>query len=220
MIEMVDEFWALRTSFLPPVPELAMAADLLDQAADALIGGDRETARHLVAACNMPELNVYRAEIVEGQKPEIHRYRAVPNAPPRLRGAKARMPGRKDALEVFRRDGWRCRFCGIRILSLDAIKLLDAVFREEVRWRMKPYRNRNAAFNVLASSLDHILPHGRGGNNDMANLVAACGSCQFGRMQYTLEEVGFIDPRTRPPVVDTWDGLERLLRHKGFKLTE
>jgi 5-methylcytosine-specific restriction endonuclease McrA len=122
------------------------------------------------------------------------------------------MPGRKTALEVFRRDGWRCRFCGIRILSLDAIKLLDAIFPDEVRWRVKPYRNRNAAFNVLASSLDHILPHGRGGDNDMVNLVAACGSCQFGRMQYTLEEVGFIDPRARPPIVDAWDGLERLLR--------
>ncbi len=211
----VDDFWAPRSSFLPPIEELATAADLLDLAADALLAGKRDVARRIIAACDMPELSAYRSQIVEGEKPYIHRYRAIENAPPRIRGAKARMPSRKVALEVFRRDGWRCRFCGIRILSLEAIKLLDDIFPDEVRWRMKPYRNRNVAFNVLASSPDHILPHGRGGDNDLSNLVAACGSCQFGRMQYTLEEVGFIDPRTRAPVVDAWDGLERLVRERS-----
>ena len=212
MSTLIDDFWAPRASFLAPIPELAIAADQLDQAADAVLRGDLETARVLITSCDMPSLSTYRALIVEGEKPEIQRYRPVPNAPARQRGTKARMPGKRAALEIFRRDGWRCRFCGIRVLSLDAIKALDSLFPEEVRWRAKPYRNRNVAFNVLASSLDHILPHSRGGDNDPSNLVAACGSCQFGRMQYTLEEVGFLDPRLRPPVVDRWDGLERLLR--------
>ncbi len=207
-----DEFWALRNTFLPPIPEVAVVADFLDQAADAILGEDIETARALIISCDMPALSSYRSEIVEGEKPDIHRYRMIPDAPARMRTTKARMPGKRQALEIFRRDGWHCRFCGIRIISLEAIKLLDTIFPDEVRWRAKPYRNRNAAFNVMASSLDHIVPHSRGGGNDPQNLVAACGGCQFGRMQYTLEEVGFTDPRTRPPVHDSWDGLERLLR--------
>lgn len=198
-----------------PIPEIAIAADLLDAAANALLASEKETARKQIVACDMPALNDYRALIVEGEKPHIHRYRAVTDAPPRIRSAGSRMPSKKVSFEIFRRDGWRCRFCGIRIVSLDAIKLLDEIFPKEVRWRAKPYRNRNAAFNVLASSLDHVLPHSRGGGNDPDNLVAACGGCQFGRMQYTLSEVGFTDPRSREPVLDDWDGLERLVRMKG-----
>lgn len=65
---------------------------------------------------------------------------------------------------------------------------------------------------VLKASLDHILPHSRGGDNDPSNLVTACYPCQFGRSSWTLEEVGLTDPRLRPPVVDNWDGLMRLAR--------
>lgn len=209
-----DDFWAPRDTFITPITELWTVANFLDQAADALLRQEVETARELIISCDLPALNIYRSKIVEGETLDVHRYRPIQNAPPRMRTTKARMPSKKMAQDIFLRDGWRCRFCGIRILSLEAIKLLDSIFPNEVRWRAKPYRNRNSAFNVLASSLDHILPHSRGGDNSPQNLVAACGGCQFGRMQYTLEEVGFTDPRTRAPVIDSWDGLERLVRAK------
>lgn len=47
---------------------------------------------------------------------------------------------------------------------------------------------------------------------DEPNLVTACNACQFGRGQWTLEEVGFFDPREYPPFLDEWDGLTRLSR--------
>ena len=56
---------------------------------------------------------------------------------------------------------------------------------------------------------DHLLPHSKGGNNDVNNIVVTCAPCNFGRMSYTLEEVGLIDPRTREPIRSAWDGLER-----------
>ena len=105
MTTMTDDFWALRASFLPPIPELAIAADRLDQAAEAVLRGEIDTARSLSAARDLPALNSYRALIVEGEKPEIQRYRPFPDAPPRQRGAKARMPGRQTSLGIFRRDG-------------------------------------------------------------------------------------------------------------------
>jgi hypothetical protein len=72
------------------------------------------------------------------------------------------MPSRRTALDTFRRDGGCCRFRGIRIRSRDAIRLLDSLFPEQLRRKAKPCRNRKAAFFVLASSFDHILPHSRG----------------------------------------------------------
>jgi 5-methylcytosine-specific restriction endonuclease McrA len=58
---------------------------------------------------------------------------------------------------------------------------------------------------------DHILPHSRGGDNTMDNVVVTCAPCNFGRAERTLEEVGLMDPRQRPPEGTSWDGLERML---------
>ncbi len=63
MSTLTDDFWAPRASFLAPIPELAIAADQLDQAADAVLRGDLETARVLIKSCDMPSLSTYRALI-------------------------------------------------------------------------------------------------------------------------------------------------------------
>ncbi len=58
---------------------------------------------------------------------------------------------------------------------------------------------------------DHLLPHSRGGDNSLSNVVATCAGCNYGRMDYTLEELGLIDPRSRALPESEWDGLERVL---------
>lgn len=69
----------------------------------------------------------------------------------------------------------------------------------------------HGAFFAMSASMDHVVPHSAGGTNEEENLVTACWSCQFGRGAWSLGEVGLLDPRTRPPVKDGWDGLGRLL---------
>ena len=56
---------------------------------------------------------------------------------------------------------------------------------------------------------DHILPHARGGDNSIENMVITCAPCNFGRMKYTLAEMGLADPRMRPVEKIDWDGLEQ-----------
>jgi hypothetical protein len=56
-----------------------------------------------------------------------------------------------------------------------------------------------------------VLPHSRGGDNSIDNVVVTCAPCNYGRMQWTLDEVGLIDPRKVPIQKTAWDGLERLL---------
>lgn len=58
---------------------------------------------------------------------------------------------------------------------------------------------------------DHLVPHARGGNNDLKNIVITCAPCNYGRWNKLVEEVGLRDPRDREPVQSTWDGLERFL---------
>lgn len=70
-------------------------------------------------------------------------------------------------------------------------------------------KDQHAAFQAMWAQYDHVLPYTRGGSNELDNLVVTCAPCNFGRMQYTLEEVGLLDPRSRAPVRSSWDGLER-----------
>lgn len=42
----------------------------------------------------------------------------------------------------------------------------------------------------------------------MANLVTSCQSCNYGKYNYTLEQLGLDDPRIRPPSpFSDWTGL-------------
>jgi 5-methylcytosine-specific restriction endonuclease McrA len=70
---------------------------------------------------------------------------------------------------------------------------------------------QHAGLQAMWVQYDHVVPHARGGDNALTNLVVACAPCNCARMDYTLEEVGLLDPRTREPVRSSWDGLERLL---------
>lgn len=202
-----------RACFLVPISEIEVATDLIDAAANEILKTNLEQAKELIAQADLPEIGEYARRIVGPYDPEIHRYRAVLGAP-RVTAdrARRRMPPVRIEREVFERDGWRCRFCGIRIVAKKAIRVLDARFPRVLRWSQTGDAEKHCAFLALCSSLDHVLPHSRGGTNDLDNLVAACGPCQFGRNQWTLEEVGISDPRLRPPVVDHWDGLMRICK--------
>jgi hypothetical protein len=57
------------------------------------------------------------------------------------------------------------------------------------------------------------VPFARGGGNEPQNLLTTCWSCNFGRGNALIEEIGLIDPRLRAPILDGWDGLTRILTH-------
>ena len=204
----------MRNSFLPLIPELEYAADLLQEAVAALRVGDEQTARERLRAADMPEICAYFGRIAGPTDPEVHWQEKSPkDVLPKHARATLRMPSVREERAVFERDGWRCRYCGTRIIYKKARQYLTKVFPAEARWGTRN-AEKHCALAALTASLDHIVPHSRGGTNEPENLVAACGPCQFGRSDWTLEEVGFFDPRERPPVVDDWDGLLSVLEKR------
>jgi hypothetical protein len=58
---------------------------------------------------------------------------------------------------------------------------------------------------------DHVHPVTLGGADDETNLVTACLSCNYGKHQYTIAQLGLEDPRSCPPIDSDWDGLVSLL---------
>jgi hypothetical protein len=61
---------------------------------------------------------------------------------------------------------------------------------------------------------DHIIPHARGGETNLENMVISCAPCNYGRMNFLLEEIGISIPKLDQTNSNEWDGLERLLGRK------
>jgi len=200
----------MRNCFLPTIPEIENAVDLLSAATSAILVNDYIFASKLIIAADMPEIARFYKRIAGKTNYEIHLQVSQPKyLITKSDRTRLRMPSSKVELSVFQRDGWRCRFCGVRVISRKTRSILIKKFPLETHWIPAEYE-RHTSLHSQAASLDHILPHSRGGDNSEENLVTACGPCQFGRNSWTLEEVGFNDPRDRTPIVDNWDGLNRL----------
>ncbi len=201
-------YLAPRPCLASPIPEIELAADMLSDAVDALMAGQRDRATELLAQADMPVLRTFSRKIMDVTDPTIQRRRKVEVAPGAQERVKQRKPSNADRLTIHQRDGFRCRYCGCRVVLLNVRKRLRAVMPEAIPIGKDTY---HAAFLTINATLDHVLPHARGGDNSPENLVTTCWPCNYGKEHYRLEELGLIDPRLRPPVVDAWDGLQRLL---------
>ncbi|MEO8461397.1 MAG: hypothetical protein ABI451_12775, partial [Dokdonella sp.] len=106
----------VRHSLLNPIPELNLAANLLDTAVDALLAGRRARAQELVASANFPEITQYAKRLVGKMSEHVHRQITRPKCLTKSDRDPARMPSRSAQDVIFARDGWRCRFCGIKVI--------------------------------------------------------------------------------------------------------
>jgi 5-methylcytosine-specific restriction endonuclease McrA len=129
-----------------------------------------------------------------------------------------RQPPPSVALDIYRRDGFRCRYCGCRIVLPRAQSTISALLPGAVTWGSKD-AELNAAFYTLKGVLDHVVPHAHGGTSDPENIVVSCQPCNYGKGNYFLEQLGLSDPRLRPPAVDDWDGLLRVLPLRPARTT-
>jgi len=204
-----DDYLAPRTCLLPPLPEHDTAAELLSQAAEAIVAGTLDRAREFVRRADMPALFEFSSLVMNGNDPHVQRRRPVVAAVDKGAKIASRMPSAEATKALFARDGWRCRFCGCRVVPPKARAAMGEALPGAIPW--SEAEGFHGAFYAISASVDHIVPHSMGGINDEENLVTACWPCQFGRGAWSLEEVGLLDPRLRAPIKDGWDGLTRLL---------
>ena len=201
---------SLLSCLRAPIPEIATAARSLDAAVSAHLLGRFAEAEELIAATNLPSIREW-TESLWGRESQYVIRRSVENASPHLskdQRIKVRMPTTAEKFLLFERDGFHCRFCGIPVIRREIRERIRRAYPEALPWgRTNP--TQHAAFQAMWAQYDHLLPHARGGSNDLGNVVITCAPCNFARMNSTLEEVGLIDPRTRDPVRSDWDGLER-----------
>jgi hypothetical protein len=208
----MDDFFAPRSCLLAPLPEHGAAAEMLSEAVDKILIGKLDEAHNLVRRADIAALFDFALLVMSGKDATIQRRRPVQKNSNDTERLAARMPSAQTARALFARDGWRCRFCGCRVVPPKARAAMRSALPGAIPWSED--EGYHGAFYAISASIDHIIPHSAGGTNEDYNLVTACWSCQFGRGAYSLEEVGLLDPRMHPPIKDAWDGLERLLNRR------
>ena len=210
MITQLQQPRVARLCLREPIAEIAEAARHLDAAVTAHLQGDSRLAGDLIRLADMPVIREW-VESLWGKSSPYVQYRPVPDAPlalsNELRGTE-RMPTAKEKKALHLRDGYHCRFCGIPVIRSEIRLRIRKAYPHALPWG-RYNKDQHAAFQAMWAQYDHVLPHARGGTNDPSNVVLTCAPCNFGRMNYTLEEVALVDPRTREPVQTSWDGLER-----------
>lgn len=110
----------------------------------------------------------------------------------------------------YRRDGYRCRYCGIRVIPIEVLRLYEGVVGTRFFAATAKNASHGAAI-VFRATYDHVEPLNCGGRHSLDNLVTACYSCNFGKGPYTLQQLGLDDPRSRRAMSDSWDGLVSLI---------
>jgi HNH endonuclease len=201
---------AARSCFRHPVAEIADSARYLDAAVSAHLSNEVRLAEELILLANNPLIREW-TESIWGSNSSYVQFIPIQSgdlAAPRQSKDKERMPPISAMREIHQRDGYHCRFCGIPVIRAEVRKRIVAAYPHLDIWG-RTNKEQHAGFQAMWAQYDHVVPHAKGGTSGLDNLILTCAPCNFGRMQYTLEEVGLADPRTRDPVRSTWDGLER-----------
>ena len=194
----MDEIELRRACLRDAIPEIAQAAQWLDEAVTAHLNGQGSLAAELIQRSDMPAIRDW-TESLWGTKSPYVRLCSVPNAPPSLSKEQRiplRMPTPAEKKALLQRDGYHCRFCGIPVIRSEVRRRIKAVYPGALPWGTTN-ATQHAAFQAMWVQYDHLLPHARGGNNELQNVVITCAPCNFARMNYFLDEVGLADPRTR-----------------------
>ena len=199
----------LRLCLREPIPEIEFAAGLLEQAVAAHRSGQLAEARSLLERANIDAVRSW-SESLWGKKS-----RFAPSGPywstvPAPTTTHLRMPSRVEQNALHARDGYYCRFCGIPVIRKQVRERLRKLYPDVQIWG-KTNKAQHAALQCMWAQYDHLLPHSRGGSNSPDNIVVTCAPCNYGRMQYTLEEAGLMNPLEREPRRGSWTGLEQLL---------
>lgn len=209
------EYWAPRPYLRKPIAELFEAVALLDFGVGAHMCGDHSRAASSFIAANSAKVRDY-IESMWGKRalwPEQEHFlrkRAVEHLPAPTPQARGQKVGSATKRAVVDRDGFLCRYCGIPTVPASVRMALNALYPDAVGWG-RTNASQHAAFQALWLQYDHVVPLAFGGANAVENVVVSCAACNFMKWDHHLEEIGVIDPRSRPPVSSCWDGLARLM---------
>ena len=201
----------LRKCFREQIDKIFIALNYLDEAVNYHLIGNYQKTEQLILKADIPIIREWTESLWGKNSPYVN-FRKIENAPPifeKINRIENRMPNQDLKNKLIQRDGYNCVFCGIPLIRSEVRNYIKKLYPNSLKWERENI-NQHAAFQAMWLQYDHLLPHSRGGNNDLENLVITCAPCNFARMQYTISEVGIENPFLNKRTISNWDGLERI----------
>ena len=197
-----------KCSPLPPPDWFEGQLEFLARAVRQYVSGNRPACLSTLTNNRGDEMRDWYIE--HGQTSGGHRARVL-----KLPEPVTVLPSERDSpyigpkLEdkVFGRDGYRCRYCGIKLVSNRVLKALIAALKTKAFRRGGPNNETQGFLCAFFPSADHVIPRSIGGKTDMSNLITSCVPCNFGKANYTIEQIGIENPFLREAIEDGWNGL-------------
>jgi 5-methylcytosine-specific restriction endonuclease McrA len=121
---------------------------------------------------------------------------------------KLRMPSLRIRNEVFVRDGYVCQYCTLPVVNTRVFHEFSKSVGVQTFSSEKSDTRANGVVLGFSATIDHVDPFSSGGDSDLSNLVTTCWGCNFGKLNYSIDNLGINDPRNFPKKVNfTWNGL-------------
>jgi 5-methylcytosine-specific restriction endonuclease McrA len=166
----------------------------LNLAQEGLIVKARQTLK------DSPDLKLRNWFSVHGQNSGVWRNNALKASipqPPAPRDLETKLT--KFEVPLFNRDNYHCRYCGSKVIAKKDFKKMQRLLGEESFPLRGTNEGRSGFYLIFCATLDHVYPRSLGGATDEENLVTCCWSCNYGKSNYTLEQIGLDNPLGRMP---------------------
>jgi 5-methylcytosine-specific restriction endonuclease McrA len=209
----LDEPERFRRAPLPHPREFDESIDHFVAATKLAFAGEVQEARHRMGSIDHMPMVKWYDEIA--QHVGDVRYELIRNYQPyrkRAQRDKKRDMGDARMRRLAERDGYRCGYCGIRVVEPAVLKKVQSelgrdVFPSKTGEKGSSNLDYHGIWLVMAITLDHIKPFAIDADDSDGNLVTCCWGCNFGKYDYTLDELGLLPPSTDSGVLGSWLGL-------------
>ena len=114
--------------------------------------------------------------------------------------------------ELFARDNYKCRYCSDYVVPKKVFKKANSLIGSAGLPLGRTNLTRSGFYLMFVATLDHVLPWSLGGRTDESNLVTSCWTCNYGKANFTVEQIGIKNPFNSMTVQDPENKVERLLK--------
>ena len=112
---------------------------------------------------------------------------------------------------LFARDNYKCRYCSDHVIPKKVFKKANSRIGSQHLPLGRTNLTRSGFYLIFVATLDHVVPWSLGGRTDESNLVTSCWTCNYGKANFTIEQIGISNPFDSVTIQDPQRKVERLL---------